>query len=79
MLLIRFFGAVGEVGENHPKVTEVSIQWLNEMKYPLELGNKTALCLTQDLIKKTNMKGPWKQLGSSCEWRAKVCVVTPQK
>lgn len=57
MILIRFFR---EVGENYPKVTEVSIQWLNEMNCPLNLRNKIALCLTQGLIRKTTWQESWK-------------------
>lgn len=57
MILIRFYR---EVGENYPKVTEVSIQWPNEMKCLLNLRNKIALCLTQGLIRKTTWQGSWK-------------------
>lgn len=62
VLLIGFL-AGGGVGENYPKVTEVSIQWLSEIKCPLKLRNKIALCLTQVLIRKTNMTGTTEMTG----------------
>lgn len=71
MILIRFFG---EVGENYPKVTEVSIQWLNEMKCPLNLRNKIALCLNQE-NNMTRITEGWEALTNGEVWFVK----SPQK